>query len=177
MTSFDIAVLVIVALTALGGLARGFVHEVLSLGAWLAAIVAIYLFHAPLSDLIFAFFEDNGTNAGLMAFVALLAVPFVVMRMIARWAGSKVRNSALGFIDRVLGFGFGIVKGLILVVLTYSILALGFDTAWGAKGRPDWLLEARSYPFINAASSALVETVAERREQLANDDANLDGSE
>ena len=174
MTSFDLAVLVIVALTALGGLARGFVHEVLSLGAWLAAIVAIYLFHAPLSDLIFAFFEDNGTNAGLMAFVLLLVVPLVVMRMIARWAGSKARKSALGLIDRMLGFGFGIVKGLILVVLAYSILALGYDTVWGAKGRPDWIQDARSYPFVNAASGALVETVAERHEQLVGEDADME---
>ena len=62
-------------LAAVGGLLRGFVHEVLSLGAWIAAIAAIYFFHAPLTDILVGFFKDNQTNAGLLAFVLLLLVP------------------------------------------------------------------------------------------------------
>ncbi|WP_066556361.1 CvpA family protein [Croceicoccus bisphenolivorans] len=166
MTFFDIAVLVIVGLSALSGLSRGFVHEVLSLAAWFAAIVAIYMFHAPLTDLIIAFFEDNNTNAGLIAFILLLVVPLVVLRLLAKWAGSKTRKSALGFIDRILGLGFGLLKGLLMVVLTFSIIALGYDTVWSAEGRPEWVKEARTYPFVNAASMALVTTVSERREEL-----------
>ena len=166
MTALDIAILVIVALTALGGFSRGFVQEVLSLAAWIAAVVAIYLFHAPLSALIIAFLRDNGLNAGLVAFVLLLVVPLVLVKVIAKWAGAKIRESALGFVDRLLGLGFGLVKGLLLAVLTFTIIALGYDTVWGAKGRPDWIKDARSYPFVNAASSALVKTVAERHEAI-----------
>lgn len=165
MTGFDLAVLVIVALSALGGLSRGFVQEVLSLAAWLAAVVAIYLLHEPLSHVLIRFFADNQTNAALLAFVLLLIVPLVVMRIIARWAGAKARKSVLGFVDRVLGLGFGAVKGFVLVVLVFSIVAIGYDTVWGAKGRPDWVVDARAYPFVNAASDALVETIAERREK------------
>jgi len=167
MTGFDLAVIVIVTLSALGGLARGFVHEVLALAAWLAAVVAIYLLHDSLTKLLISFFADNQTNASLLAFVLLLIVPFLVMRAVARWAGTKARKSALGFIDRILGLGFGMVKGFVLVILTFSILALGFDTAWGAKGRPDWIADARVYPFVNAASNALVATIAQRHEELA----------
>ena len=163
---FDLAVLVIVGLAAVGGLLRGFVHEVLSLGAWIAAIAAIYFFHAPLTDILVGFFKDNQTNAGLLAFVLLLLVPYGVMKLVARWAGGKTRNSVLGPIDRVLGMGFGIVKGAILVVLSFSILALGYDMAWGAEGRPDWIKLARSYPFVNSASNALVETISARQQDL-----------
>jgi len=165
-TGFDLAVLVIVGLAAVGGLLRGFVHEVLALGAWIAAIAAIYFLHEPLTSMLTEFFEDNQTNAGLLAFVLLLLVPYAVMKLIARWAGGKSRNSVLGQIDRMLGMGFGVVKGAILVVLSFSILALGYDMAWGAEGRPDWIKLARSYPFVNSASNALVETIAERREEL-----------
>lgn len=165
-TGFDLAVLVIVGLAAIGGLLRGFVHEVLALGAWIAAVAAIYFLHEPLTSMLTVFFEDNQTNAGLLAFVLLLLVPYAVMKLIARWAGGKSRNSVLGPIDRMLGMGFGVVKGAILVVLSFSILALGYDMAWGAEGRPDWIKLARSYPFVNSASNALVETIAERREEL-----------
>ncbi|AKM10017.1 CvpA family protein [Croceicoccus naphthovorans] len=166
MTAFDIAVLVIVALSALGGLSRGFVHEVLALAAWVAAVVAIYLFHGVLTDLILGFFADNGLNAALVAFILLLLVPLFVMRALARWAGSKTRESALGFVDRVLGLGFGLVKGIVLVVLTFSIIALGYDTAWSAEGRPEWVTKARVYPFVHAASNELVDTVSKRKDLL-----------
>ena len=109
MTFFDIAVLVVIGLAGLGGLSRGFVHEVLALAAWVAAIVAIYLFHAPLTDIITAFFRDNGTNAALIAFLILLIVPIFALRLTARWLGNKTRNSPLGFIDRILGLGFGLL--------------------------------------------------------------------
>ncbi|ARU16099.1 colicin V production protein [Croceicoccus marinus] len=165
-TGFDLAVLVIVGLAAVGGFLRGFVHEVLALGAWIAAIAAIYFLHEPLTAALTEFFRDNQTNAGLLAFVLLLLVPYAVMKLIARWAGGKSRDSLLGPIDRVLGLGFGVVKGAILVVLSFSILALGYDMAWGAEGRPDWIKMARSYPAVNSASKALVETISERQAEL-----------
>jgi len=86
--------------------------------------------------------------------------------MMARWAGSASRKSLLGPIDRVLGLGFGALKGLILVVLAFSVLVLGYDTVWGLSERPAWLSQARTYPFINAASDALVTSLRERRAGL-----------
>jgi len=166
MTGFDLAVLTIVGLGAVGGLMRGFVHEVLALAAWLSALAAIYFLHTPLTQKLTEFFSDNGTNAPVLAFVLLLLVPYAVMKLIAHWAGSRARKSVLGPIDRVLGLGFGMVKGLILVVLAFAILALGYDVVWGAQGRPDWISQARSYPLVNAASNELVQTIAERREAI-----------
>ncbi len=47
-----------------------------------------------------------------------------------------------------------------------SLMALGFDTMWGYKGRPVWITTARTYPVIDASSRDLVEIIAERRERL-----------
>jgi membrane protein required for colicin V production len=98
-----------------------------------------------------------------------------VIKLVANWLGSKSRNSLLGPIDRVLGFGFGGVKGLIIVVLAFSVLVLGYDTVWGPGGRPDWITQARSYRFVNASSEALVKMIGERRhaavEAAAKEDA------
>ena len=58
----------------------------------------------------------------------------------------------LGPVDRVLGFGFGAVKGVMVVVVAFSLLVLGYDEGWGAKGRPVWIAEARTYQFVDAAS-------------------------
>ena len=162
MTMFDIFVLVVVGTAAIGGFLRGFVHEVLSLAAWVLAIIAIRFLHTDLTQLIFAFI-GTPTAAALLAFALLLLIPYVAMRLIARKAGDTARKSALGPIDRVLGFGFGAVKGTIVVIFAFSIVALGYDSMWGVGGRPAWMTAARSYPFVNASSEEMVQLIAERR--------------
>jgi membrane protein required for colicin V production len=163
MTGFDIAVLVIVGVAAVGGFLRGFVQEVLSLASWILALFAIHYLHTPLSAKLAEFFA-NESAASVLAFALLLLVPYMAMKLIARWAGGATRNSVLGPIDRVLGFGFGAIKGLIIVVLGFSVLVLGYDTVWGPGGRPEWISLSRSYPFVNAASDELVEMIGQRRD-------------
>lgn len=170
MTGFDIAVLLIVGLGAITGFIRGFVQEVLALAAWIFAMFAIRFLHEPLT----AFFEPEiGTSSGaaVLAFALLLLVPYAFVKLVARWLGARSRDSALGPIDRVLGFGFGGIKGMIIVTLAFSILVLGYDTAWGIAGRPTWITQARTYPFVNTSSEALVEILAERRRTAAEAEA------
>ena len=71
----------------------------------------------------------------------------------------------------MLGFGFGAIKGTIIVVMAFSILVLGYDTVWGVGGRPGWITQARTYPFVNAGSEAMVTMIAERRKEAAEAEA------
>jgi membrane protein required for colicin V production len=54
---------------------------------------------------------------------------------------------------------------MIIIVLGFSVLMLGYDVTWGPNGRPTWITQARTYPFVNASSEALVTIIAERRHQ------------
>lgn len=166
MTGFDIAVLLLVGLGAVTGFMRGFVQEVLALLAWIGSLFAIHQLHTPLSA---ALMDLVGTESGasVLAFALLLLVPFAVIKLIANRMGEASRNSVLGPIDRVLGFGFGSLKGMVIVVLAFSVFMLGFDVAWGPTGRPQWITQSRSYPFVNASSEALVKMLAERRRTAA----------
>ena len=164
MHAFDIIVLLIVGVTAITGFMRGFVQEVLALVAWILAVLAIYYFHTPLTEGL-APHMSSGSGAMVLAFALLLLVPYAAVKFASKWVGDTSRNSVLGPIDRLLGFGFGAIKGIIIVVLGFSVLVLGYDTIWGAKGRPDWISLSRSYPFINAASDELVDMVGERHRE------------
>ena len=175
MTGFDIAVLVFVGGGAVMGFMRGFVQEVLALAAWMFAIFAIHTFHTPASLAIEPYLGDRSA-AAVLAFALLLLVPFTVVKLVAKWAGTKSRASLLGPVDRVLGLGFGAVKGVIIVVLGFSVLVLGYDTVWGVEGRPDWIVSARTYPFVNASSEAMVEMINDRRHQLNAEAAEADES-
>ena len=176
MTAFDIIVILIVGVAAVGGFMRGFVQEILSLLSWVLAIFAIRFLHTDLSEALLGVF-DSPNAASVLAFVLLLLIPYAAMKLIAGRMGEASRNSVLGPIDRVLGFGFGAVKGVIIVVIAFSLLVLGYDTIWGAKGRPDWIANARSYQLVDSGSRAMVQIIAERRNRLLReeneeDDAN-----
>lgn len=169
MTGFDIVVLVAVGAAAITGFLRGFVQEVLALAAWVVALAAIHYLHSPLTLKLIPYTGDRLGSAAVLAFVILLMLPYFIIKMMARRMGEMSRNSLLGPIDRAIGFGFGTLKGVLVVVLGFSVLVLGYDTVWGVGGRPDWITQARTYPFVDAASRSLVKMIGDRRSKA--DDA------
>lgn len=171
MTGFDIIVLLIVGVAAVGGFLRGFVQEVLSLAAWVLAVFAIRYLHTDITAFLFRFI-GTPSGAAVLAFALLLLIPYAAMKLIAGRAGRAARNSVLGPFDRVLGFGFGAVKGVIIVVMAFSLLVLGYDTVWGAAGRPTWITTARTYPFVNASADALVQLIGQRQSRLKQEDSD-----
>ncbi|WP_324827409.1 CvpA family protein [Qipengyuania zhejiangensis] len=174
MTGFDLLVLLVVGIAAVGGFLRGFVQEVLSLAAWVLAVFAIRFLHTPLT-LALQDYVGADITTSLLAFALLLLIPYAAMKVIANNVGSASRDSVLGPIDRVLGFGFGALKGIIIVVVAFSLLVLGYDAVWSYKGRPTWITTARTYELVDSSSRALVEVLAERRERLREQNAEAAG--
>ena len=163
LNGLDIAVLTLVGGSALLGLKRGFVTEVLALFAWVAMVFALKIFHLPLSKALAA---PIGTPSGaaVLAFVVLAGATYFLGRMVARAMGARVRKSVLGPVDRALGFGFGALKGLILASLAFLLAVLVLDTIGGGPTRrPVWIKEARAYPLLNATSAAIADFVDRRR--------------
>lgn len=165
MTGFDYIVLLIVGVASVGGFLRGFMQEILSLAAWVLAAFAIRFLHTPLTLAMQKFIGTDVTTS-LLSFTLLLLIPYAAMKVIANNVGAASRSSVLGPIDRVLGFGFGALKGMVIVIIAFSLLVLGYDTVWSYKGRPSWITTARSYELVDSSSRALVEVLAERRTRL-----------
>lgn len=176
MTGFDIIVLLIVGVAAVGGFMRGFVQEVLSLASWAVAVAAIRFLHTDLTAFLFEYI-GTPSGAAVLAFVLLLLIPYAAMKWVASRMGRASRNSTLGPFDRVLGFGFGAVKGVLVVIMAFSLLVLGYDTVWGVDGRPTWMTTARTYPFVNASADAMVQLIDERQRWLNGEAAEGEGTE
>jgi membrane protein required for colicin V production len=175
MTGFDIIVLLIVLVAAVGGFMRGFVQEVLSLLSWVLAVFAIRFLHTDLTAALYGFI-GTPSGASVLAFALLLLIPYAGMKLIAGRLGKATRSSILGPFDRVLGFGFGAVKGVIIVVMAFSVLVLGYDSVWGPAGRPVWMTTARTYPFVNASADAMVQLINERQRRLREEDVGPESS-
>ncbi|MDG6078146.1 CvpA family protein [Erythrobacter litoralis] len=171
MTGFDLIVLLIVGVSAVGGFLRGFMQEILSLAAWVLAACAIRFLHTDLTLAIRPYI-GQGVSTSVLAFALLLLIPYAAMKVIATNVGRVSRDSVLGPIDRVLGFGFGGVKGVLIVVIAFSLLVLGYDTVWDYRGRPTWMTTARTYELVDSSSRALVEVLAERKARLLGETAS-----
>ncbi|MGB7404796.1 MAG: CvpA family protein [Pacificimonas sp.] len=168
LTAFDIGFLGAIGLFAILGLARGFVVEVLSLLAWVAGIFAVNVYFDEGRELALGF-VDSPVTAATMSVIGLFLAAFIVVRLFSRLIGSRVKDSIIGPIDRVLGLGFGAAKGLMLAVLAWMLLTLAFDVLPG--DRPEWLADARAAPLLSALAHEVQDFVAERREREAIDAA------
>jgi membrane protein required for colicin V production len=163
MTALDIIVILLVGGGLVMGSLRGFVGEALSLTSWVAAIVALKILHTPVAAMLEA---PIGTRSGaaVLAFALIFGIVFLGGKLIARRIGGATRRSMIGPIDRILGAGFGALKGLIGATLLYLAANLVYDTVYGrAAPRPDWMARSRSYPLLYASGRAIVDFVEWRR--------------
>ena len=160
LTALDILLVLLVGAGLVLGFLRGFVAEILSLFAWLLAILALRYFHAPVSNLL----SGVGSGAWLLAFALVFGIVFIVGKLLSRRLGGRVRRSVVGPLDRVLGAGFGAVKGLIIVTLIFLALNFVFDLMWGrAAARPLWMSDSRTHDLLQASGGAISDLVEAQR--------------
>jgi membrane protein required for colicin V production len=174
LTAFDVVVGLLVILLAFGGLARGFVGEIVSLLAWVAGIFAVRLFYTPAKALAA---NLTGTEAGgaILALVVLFLAGFLLVRIIGDKVSAGTKSSLVGPIDRVLGLGFGAAKGVLASALIFLMTNLIFDTIDPGEPSPEWLAKARTAPTLAMISKSLVDFVGEHA-RIAPDSAALDAA-
>jgi membrane protein required for colicin V production len=169
MTALDVFVFLLLIGGAAIGFVRGFVHEVISLFAWVVAIAMLKLFHKQLWNGLTGTLTDSSSAAAAIAFAILFLPSFVLVKLVARQIGGRTRRSPmLGPFDRVLGGGFGALKGLLGVTLFFLLANLATDMVYGPTAeRPLWMTKSRTFPLLNASGRAIVDWVEARRHKPA----------
>lgn len=167
MTALDVFVFLLLIGGAAVGFVRGFVHEVISLLAWLVAIAMLKLFHTQLWTGLDNSFGTSPAAGAVLAFALLFVPSFLLVKLLARSLGGRTRRHAvLGPVDRMLGGGFGMLKGLLGATLFFLLANLATDMVYGPQAdRPEWMTRSRTYPLLNASGRAIVDWVEARRLQ------------
>jgi membrane protein required for colicin V production len=149
MTWVDIVVLCVLAISALLAFMRGFVREILGIGAWVGAvIVAVWGFGyaRPRFEVWLAGSPDLVTPLTLGS---LFVLTLIVLIAVSHWIGAAVRGSMLGGLDRTLGLLFGLVRGVALVVFAYIAAGIVIPVdRW-----PPQVLDARAMPLAYAGAN------------------------
>jgi len=169
VTALDVFVFLLLIGGGAVGFVRGFVHEVLSLFAWVVGVAMLKLFHSQLWTGLINTFHTSSAAAAVLAFAVLFVPSFVIVKLLARSLGGKTRrHSMLGPFDRVLGGGFGALKGLLGATLFFLLANLATDMVYGPQAeRPQWMTKSRTYPLLNASGRAIVDWVQARQHKPA----------
>ena len=165
MTALDVFVFLLLIGGAAVGFVRGFVHEVISILAWIVAIAMLKLFHTQLWTGLENSFHTSPAAGAVLAFALLFVPSFLLVKLVARALGGKTRRHAvLGPFDRTLGAGFGLLKGLLGATLFFLLANLATDMVYGPEAdRPEWMTQSRTFPLLNASGRAIVDWVEARR--------------
>jgi membrane protein required for colicin V production len=123
MTLFDLAVIAIVGLSILLSVIRGLVREVLALAAWVVAFLAANVLAAKVVPWMPEALASEELRL-LAAFVCVFIGVLIVMSLLAMLASKLVKNAGLGMEDRLLGAGFGLARGLLVVMILVLLAGL-----------------------------------------------------
>ena len=143
MNLVDLCVLAVIAVSALLGLSRGVVRELLGLLSWTAAGYGAWLYGPQLMPLTQRAI-GNPDLADPAAYVIAFVVLLIILSLLSNLVGRLVSLSALGGLDRTLGLLFGLARGALLLIIAYIPLAQMLPPdKW-----PPQVQEARSLPLI-----------------------------
>jgi len=150
MNALDIAIIAVVALSAIFAFARGFVREALSIVAWAgAALITLYCFNQVYE--VTLRFVTTPLLADLIAGAGLFIASLIALTIVTGLVSRAVHMSSLSSIDRTLGLFFGLARGVVLVSLAYLVLDISVPPA----DRPGWIREAKSAPLLQEGADML----------------------
>ncbi|MBJ3785328.1 CvpA family protein [Devosia sediminis] len=163
LTAFDVAVGVLVLISAILATARGLTREVLSLATWAgSAAIAIYMwqYHPEIARQYVA----EPVIADIATVVVSFIVALIVLHLLTMRIADFVVDSRIGPIDRTLGFVFGVLRG-VLIAIVVTIFGL-----WLLPNNlPDWAANAQSLPYLENMGNTLISMLPEGLEQQVND--------
>lgn len=126
---------------------KGFVAELISLAAAIAALIVAAVYYARLAPLLQGF-TDSVTVARAASFIILFAAVLVMGAVVSLVARKLIRKVELQWFDRFLGGLFGLVRGL-LVDCILLLAMMAFAIQQGAVER------SALAPYVTAGSRAL----------------------
>ena len=170
MNNVDIIILCVVGVSALIGLNRGLIKEVLSITGWiLATVLIIHLLPVllPMAQKVIS----NGIFAGILTSLLIFTVFFIIWIYTTGDLVGKIRTSKLNGLDRFLGLFFGVMRAFLLIVL-FNIMV-----SWiiPEDKQEDILKESKYYTLAGSFAKPLEEMIPQETLDMIKEQAILVG--
>ncbi|WP_370931128.1 CvpA family protein [Bartonella sp. DGB1] len=150
VTFLDGAVVVIVVISGIISMLRGFSREIFSIFSWVVAALISYYGVEHLLPYIQPHISNN-LIAFLITGISLFLIALIIMSLITKKLSNMVTDSRVGPVDNILGLIYGGIRGFIIALLAFMFL----DKLISPINQPKWLHEASFRPFLEATSEKL----------------------
>lgn len=122
MTTIDIVILIVLGAGAIVGFTKGFLKQLAGLLGLVAGLLIAKALYATVAERFFLLLTDSLTVAQGIAFVVIwLAVPLAFL-LLATLLTKAMEAVALGWVNRLLGAGLGLLKSALLVSLLICVV-------------------------------------------------------
>jgi membrane protein required for colicin V production len=162
-TTLDLILVIIMLLSGFLAMLRGLTREILSILSWAVAALASLFVYANYKEWARHFVDQK---MHVIADVALVGVVFVIVLLLVEFftlqLSNRVLDSRVGALDRTLGFAFGLVRGLLLVVICYLL----FYMIVQKDKAPAWVTEAKSLKVIESIGDGLLSLLPDNPESI-----------
>jgi len=158
MNPLDMVIIVILGYCLIRGIFRGLVKEISSIIGVLAGFYAAYTYYPLLAGLLTRWIS-NTPYANILSFMVIFCVIFIFISILGIIIKYLLNIAFLGWVDRICGAGFGIIKGILIV----SVVLISL-TAFLPKGAPI---------IKNSLLSPPVTLIAEKMVKIVSKDMKL----
>jgi|ERR1041385_3493909 membrane protein required for colicin V production len=156
ITLLDLILLVVMLISALLAMVRGFMREVLSIASWAAAAVLTLYSYPRLKPVVLQYFS-NDIAASVITIGGVFLGTLLIVSVITIKISDTILDSRIGALDRTLGFLFGLARGLVIVVVAYVF----FDWLVPARSQPEWVKNAKSLIVLKKTGDTLISMLPE----------------
>ena len=160
ITLLDGIFIIVLLISAFLAMIRGFVREVLSIGAWVAAAFATYLGFDLFLPFVQSYLPQPIVAQGATA-LGIFLITLVVVSFITIQISDFILDSRIGALDRTLGFVFGAVRGAILM----AVAMIFFNWFVPEDKQPNWIALAKAKPLLNNVGERLINILPEDPEE------------
>ena len=155
----DLGLIVVVLISALLSMLRGFTREVLAIASW-AAAAAAYLFHPMLLPTVKQYIS-NDKGALAVAAASIFLVTLVIVSIVTVKISDLILDSRIGALDRSLGFVFGAGRGFLLCAIAFIFFAFLVPE----KSYPTWVQNSKTRSWLEATGASLEALLPENLDQ------------
>ncbi len=171
LTLFDIVILTIVSISSLFGLYKGMIQIVINFLGFIASIVVAILLY-PKVVVVFSTYFNNNLIISIASGVSAYIFSLIVFTFSCSSLVMMVSVISKGWLDRLLGVVAGFVRGILISVILFWVLAI-FATGAYSKARsledlvfnisqedyPEWLKTAVVTPYLESILKDVVKLI------------------
>ena len=130
MNPFDVFIILVMGYSIVRGLFRGLVKEVSSIIGVIGGFYAAYSYYPMVAKLLSGVIDEQ-SYLNILSFLIIFCGILIIISILGIVIKYLLNVAFLGWIDRICGLGFGLIKGVLIVTVIFIIL-----TTFLSKGAP-----------------------------------------